>query len=66
MNNGTRESAGTALSLCPRLSSESTELQSLKRELLKAEVTLAKARAAAAGAEVDIKVLTARLRAMSK
>lgn len=66
MNNGTRESTGTALSSNPHLTSESTELQSLKRGLLKAEVTLAKARAAAAGAEVDIKVLTARLRAMGK
>lgn len=66
MNNGTRESTGTALSLNPRLTSESTELQSLKRDLLKAEVTLAKARVAAAGAEVGGKVLTARLRAMGK
>lgn len=38
----------------------------LKRDLLNAEVRLAKARAAAAGAEVDIKVLGAQLRALVK
>ena len=42
------------------------ELTRLKHELLRAEVRLAKARAAAAGAEVDVKVLSARLKALSK
>lgn len=42
------------------------ELSRLKRELMQAEVRLAKARATAAGAEVDIKVLNARLKALTK
>ena len=44
----------------------SEELAQLKRELLQAEVRLAKARATAAGAEVDVKVLNARLKAFAK
>jgi hypothetical protein len=40
------------------------ELSHLKRQLLQAEVRLARARATAAGAEADVKVLTARLRAV--
>ncbi len=42
------------------------ELSQVKRQLLQAEVRLAKARANAAGAEADVKVLGARLRAISK
>ena len=42
------------------------ELSRAKRELLQAEVRLAKARASAAAAEVDIKVLGARLKALAK
>lgn len=42
------------------------ELSQLKRELMQAEVRLAKARATAAGAEVDIKVLSSRLKALTK
>ncbi|MFT3783720.1 MAG: hypothetical protein QM790_17035 [Nibricoccus sp.] len=42
------------------------EIAQLKRQLLQAEVRLAKARANAAGAEADVKVLSARLRAISK
>ena len=42
------------------------ELTRLKHELLQAEVRLAKARATAAGAEIDIKVLNARLKAFAK
>lgn len=42
------------------------ELTHLKRQLLQAEVRLAKARATAAGAEVDVKVLNSRLRALTK
>ncbi len=41
------------------------ELAQLKRQLLQAEVRLAKSRANAAGAEADVKVLSARLRAVS-
>ena len=42
------------------------ELSDIKRQLLLAEVRLAKARANAAGAEADVKVLSARLRAVAK
>ena len=42
------------------------ELALLKRELLQAEVRLAKARATATGAEVDIRVLNARLKALAR
>jgi len=42
------------------------ELTRLKRELLQAEVRLAKARATATGAEVDIRVLNARLKALAR
>ena len=42
------------------------ELSRTKRELLQAEVRLAKARASAAAAEVDIKVIGARLKALAK
>jgi hypothetical protein len=42
------------------------ELSRTKRELLQAEVRLAKARASAAAAEVDIKVIGTRLRALAK
>ncbi|MFT3868405.1 MAG: hypothetical protein QM715_07900 [Nibricoccus sp.] len=42
------------------------ELSEIKRQLLQAEVRLAKARANAAGAEADVKVLSARLRAISR
>ncbi len=41
------------------------EIAQLKRQLLHAEVRLAKSRANAAGAEADVKVLSARLRAVS-
>lgn len=42
------------------------ELSHVKRELLRSEVRLARARATAAGAEADVKVLSARLRVLSK
>ena len=42
------------------------ELSQLKRQLLQAEVRHAKARAAVSGAEADVKVLNARLRALTK
>jgi len=44
----------------------SEELARLKRELLQAEVRLAKARATIAGAEVDVRVINARLKALAK
>ncbi len=62
MNNGTSEAPATARN--PRPTTD--ELDTLKRELMKAEVRLAKARATITGAEVDIKFLNARLRALAK
>ena len=59
VNNGTAE-LPTARS---RGSEAPDELTKLKKELLQAEVRLAKARATVTGAEVDIKVLNARLKA---
>lgn len=66
MNNVIRESNSMAASPSRSAHLDPDPLHALKRDLLKAEVTLAKARAAAAGAEVDIKVLTARLKAITK
>ena len=54
MNSGTTELPAVA------------ELETLKRELMKAEVRLAKARATVVGAEIDIKVLSTRLKAAAK
>jgi hypothetical protein len=67
MNNGNSEASQLDLSARPTRPGRSTvnldELTRLKHELLQAEVRLAKARATAAGAEIDIKVLNARLKA---
>jgi hypothetical protein len=63
MNNGTTEIPTNRL---PRASDPSDELTKLKKELLQAEVRLAKARATIAGAEVDVKVLNTRLKALAK
>jgi hypothetical protein len=64
MNNGTLESLQTNRSAGgARSPGASDELTKLKAELMKAEVRLAKARATAAGAEVDVKVLSAQLKA---
>ena len=62
MNNGTLEIPAAH----SRVSDAPDELTKLKRELLQAEVRLAKARATVTGAEVDIKVLNARLKAFAK
>ena len=64
MNNGTQEL--TAAARGARTTTTTDELDTLKRELMKAEVRLAKARATITGAEVDIKFLNARLRALAK
>ena len=62
MNNGTFEIPATRT-----LGSEAPdELTKLKKELLQAEVRLAKARATVTGAEVDIRVLNARLKAVAR
>ncbi|WP_044891969.1 hypothetical protein [Opitutus terrae] len=70
MNNGNSEPSQLDLSARSTRSVRSAvspdELTRLKHELLQAEVRLAKARATAAGAEIDIKVLNARLKAFAK
>ena len=70
MNNGTLElpqsDRGTSITRKSRPSANLDELSQLKRELLQAAVRVAKARATIAGAEVDIKVLTARLKALAR
>ena len=71
MNNGKLESPLTERSATLAGGSSHSfanteELAHLKRELLQAEVRLAKARATIAGAEVDVKVLNARLKALAK
>ena len=63
MNNGTSEIPASRL---PRANDLSDELTKLKKELLQAEVRFAKARATVTGAEIDIKVLSARLKAFAK
>ena len=50
----------------PRPNPVSDELMQLKKELLQAEVRHAKARAAVSGAEAEVKVINARLRALTK
>jgi hypothetical protein len=64
MNNGIQEPAVAARG--SRVTTSADELDTLKRELMKAEVRLAKARATVTGAEIDIRVLSARLKAVAK
>lgn len=68
MNNGTLETSTLARTrAADGIATNSVdELTRAKRELMQAEVRLAKARGAAAVAEVDIKVLSARLKALAK
>ena len=70
MNNGTSDTTpsdqSNRLGRTARSTVNVDELTRLKHELLHAEVRLAKARATAAGAEIDIKVLAARLKQFSK
>lgn len=70
MNNGTQDTSladrPPNASRSPRAIVNDEELSQLKRELMQAEVRLARARATAAGAEVDIKVLNVRLKALTK
>ena len=63
MNNGTTEIPPNRM---PRVNDPSDELTKLKKELLQAEVRLAKARATVTGAEVDIRVINARLKAFAR
>ena len=64
MNNGTSETPTTART--PRIPTTTDELDTLKRELMKAEVRFAKARATVVSAEIDIKVLNVRLKAHAR
>ena len=68
MNNGTSEATGgSRLAATQRTApAPASELERLKDDLLKAEVRLARARATAAGAEVDVRVLTTQLRKLAK
>jgi len=63
MNKGTTKTPPNRL---PRVGDPSDELTNLKKELLQAEVRLEKARATVTGAEIDIKVISARLKALTK
>jgi hypothetical protein len=64
MNNGTAETPAAARNT--RTPTTADELDTLKRELMKAEVRLAKARATVVSAEIDIKVLSTRLKAAAR
>lgn len=64
MNNGTPEASTTTRNA--RIPTAVDELDTLKRELMKAEVRLAKARATVVSAEIDIKVLSTRLKAHAR
>ena len=70
MNNGNLEILHTdrvaTSARAPRSLVNEDELSRLKHELLQAEVRMAKARATMSGAEVDIKVLNARLKALAR
>jgi len=66
MHTSTELPLNSAQPLALSLSTPLDELSQLKRQLLQAEVRLARARGTAAGAEADVKVLTARLRAVSR
>lgn len=59
-------SPSTSTSNRERPEAAKDELTQLKLDLLKAEVRLAKARAGVAGAEADVKVLGARLKAYGR
>ncbi len=70
MNNGTSDTPSTDR---PTISARNArplayadDLETLKRELMKAEVRLAKARATVTTAEIDIKVLNTQLKAATK
>lgn len=64
MNNANSETA--TVPRHARGAANTDELHMLTRDLMKAEVRLAKARATVATAEIDIKVLNCRLRALMK
>jgi hypothetical protein len=59
-------STANGASRMPRTISIPDELTQVKRQLMQAEVRLAKARATVSGAEADVKVLNTRLRTLAK
>jgi hypothetical protein len=69
MNNGTQETSQADRPGGPtrafKTATNIEELSQLKRDLLRAEVRLGKARATVVGAELDIKVLNAKLKALA-
>ncbi len=70
MNNGSidissAERSNSSINRPAKSASNQDELTRLKHELMRAEVRLAKARATAIGSEIDIKVLNARLKALT-
>ena len=69
MNNGIQETSQADRPVTPARASKTAtnveELSLLKRDLLRAEVRLGKARATVVGAELDIKVLNAKLKALA-
>ncbi len=67
MNNGTSDpSTDRTAARNTRPPANADDLETLKRELMKAEVRLAKARATVVSAEIDIKVLNTRLKTLMK
>lgn len=67
MNNGATETAQPNLrGSHARNALSDDELARVKSDLLKAEVRLAKARATIVTAEIDVRVLSSRLKALAK
>lgn len=69
MNNGPTDTAhgsSHARSAHARNTGLDDELSRVKRELLKAEVKLARARATVVTAEIDVKALTSRLKELAR
>ena len=69
MNNGNSDISladqPTRATRTSRQPAQPDELSKLKRELLQAEVRLARARATVVGAEIDIRVLNSRFKALA-
>lgn len=66
MNNGTTEATLGAGRMTARGASSDDALAQTKKELMQAEVRLAKARTTVVTAEIDVRTLTAKLRALAK
>lgn len=66
MNNGTTDTQLGATRATVRSTANDDALAQTKKELMQAEVRLAKARTTVVTAEIDVKTLTAKLRALAK